>query len=52
MASFIYLGACFGNQHKMDYFYFDLAINGIFRNTGLQAAIAKGNSIEGIEAKE
>lgn len=52
MASWVYLGALKGEQRKFDDDYFYLAINGTCRDTGNQAMIAKGNIIEGIEAKE
>jgi len=51
MASFIFLGGLHGKQYKIDSsrWYKEL---GTWRGLGYKANIAKGNIIEGIEAKE
>jgi len=51
MASFIYLGGLFGRKEKMSPFRWQKELD-TWRGRGQKACIAKGNIIEGIEAKE
>jgi len=52
MASRIFLGTLFGKQEKVDDFCFEKILYSLSAPGHQRAIIAKGNIIEGIEAKE